>query len=71
MSNLDSLRDFIAKQIRNPNLGPVGRNGKPDTRSLPQKDKDALAETNRAMASERRVELKLPERVWLTFLRII
>lgn len=53
MSNLDNLRDYIAKQIRNPNLSPLGRDKESDTRDLAQKDKDALAETNRAMASDR------------------
>ena len=52
MSNLDSLQDFIEKQRRNPDLGPLKRETV-DNRGAAEKDKDMLAETTRAMAEDR------------------
>jgi len=53
MSNLNSLQDFLEKERRNPDLGPVKRKEPPDTRDLAQKDRDALAETTKTMAEAR------------------
>ena len=52
MSKLSDLQDFLEKQRRNPDLGPVDRTTY-DTRGSAEKDKDMLAETNRAMAEDR------------------
>ena len=52
MSNLDNLQDFIEKQRRNPDLGPLKRETV-DNRGAAEKDKDMLAETTRAMAEDR------------------
>ena len=52
MSKVTDLQDFLEKQRRNPDLGPLIRETV-DNRGAAEKDKEMLAETTRAMAEDR------------------